>query len=122
MPVPPRGRRRVCSTLRTATTNRSGSAPSRTRSRRTDRLSRPRRDPHRCAPSRWHTTRRVDSLAQVTDEVVHCFKCPRLVAWREQVALEKRAAYRDWEYWGRPIPGFGDANARLLIVGLAPAA
>ncbi len=64
----------------------------------------------------------MDSLAQVTSEVVNCFKCPRLVAWREQVAREKRAAYRDWEYWGRPIPGFGDARARLLIVGLAPAA
>lgn len=48
--------------------------------------------------------------------------CPRLVAWREQVAHEKRAAYRDWEYWGRPIPGFGDPAARLFIVGLAPAA
>jgi uracil-DNA glycosylase len=64
----------------------------------------------------------VDSLAQVTDEVVQCFKCPRLVAWREQVAREKRAAFRDWEYWGRPVPGFGDPRAQLLVVGLAPAA
>jgi uracil-DNA glycosylase family 4 len=63
-----------------------------------------------------------DSLAAVTAEIVDCFACPRLVAWREQVAVEKVARYRDWEYWGRPIPGFGDPAARLLIVGLAPAA
>jgi uracil-DNA glycosylase family 4 len=63
-----------------------------------------------------------DSLAQVTAEIVDCFKCPRLVAWREQVAVEKRASYAGEEYWGRPAPGFGDPNARLLIVGLAPAA
>jgi uracil-DNA glycosylase family 4 len=48
--------------------------------------------------------------------------CPRLVAWREQVAVEKRAAYREWTYWGRPVPGFGDPDAKLLVVGLAPAA
>jgi uracil-DNA glycosylase len=64
----------------------------------------------------------VDSLANVTDEIVNCFKCPRLVAWREEVARQKRAAFRDWDYWGRPVPGFGDPRARLLIVGLAPAA
>src|SRR5437764_8972840 len=64
----------------------------------------------------------MDSLPQVSADVVECFKCPRLVAWRELVAQEKRAAYRDWEYWGRPVPGFGDPAARLLIVGLAPAA
>ncbi|MEX2530410.1 MAG: uracil-DNA glycosylase [Gemmatimonadota bacterium] len=55
-------------------------------------------------------------------EVVVCRACPRLVAWREEVAREKRAAFRDEEYWGRPVPGFGDPAARLLIVGLAPAA
>jgi uracil-DNA glycosylase family 4 len=55
-------------------------------------------------------------------EIVACRACPRLVAWREQVAREKRRAYRDWEYWGRPVPGFGDPAARLLIVGLAPGA
>jgi uracil-DNA glycosylase family 4 len=54
--------------------------------------------------------------------VVTCRRCPRLVAHRERVALEKRRAYRDWEYWGRPLPGFGDPAARLLVVGLAPAA
>jgi uracil-DNA glycosylase family 4 len=63
-----------------------------------------------------------DSLARVTAEIVECRACPRLVAWREQVAREKRAAFRDEEYWGRPIPGFGDPGAHLVIVGLAPAA
>src|SRR6266567_4419549 len=63
-----------------------------------------------------------DSLDRVTREVVSCRKCPRLVAWREQVALEKRAAYRQCEYWARPVPGFGDPAAELLVVGLAPAA
>lgn len=65
---------------------------------------------------------REDSLDAVEREVVSCRRCPRLVAWREAVAQEKRAAYRAEDYWGRPIPGFGDANANLLIVGLAPAA
>ncbi|MEY2417513.1 MAG: uracil-DNA glycosylase [Actinomycetota bacterium] len=56
------------------------------------------------------------------DEIVHCRKCPRLVAWREHVAVEKRASYADEEYWARPVPGFGDAAARIVVVGLAPAA
>jgi uracil-DNA glycosylase family 4 len=70
----------------------------------------------------------VDSSpAQVTLEalaarVFECRACPRLVAWREQVAREKRAAFRDETYWGRPITGFGDARARVLLLGLAPAA
>ncbi len=55
-------------------------------------------------------------------EIVGCRACPRLVEWREQVALEKRAAYRDEEYWGRPITGFGDPDARIVVLGLAPAA
>jgi uracil-DNA glycosylase family 4 len=63
-----------------------------------------------------------DSLARVASEVTICRACPRLVAWREEVATEKRAAYRHEEYWGRPVPGFGDSAARLLVVGLAPAA
>jgi uracil-DNA glycosylase family 4 len=54
--------------------------------------------------------------------IIACRLCPRLVAWREQVAHEKRRAFRDWEYWGRPVPGFGDPAARLFIVGLAPGA
>jgi uracil-DNA glycosylase family 4 len=63
-----------------------------------------------------------DSLERVTADVVGCFACPRLVAWRELVAAEKRAAYRDQEYWARPVPGFGDPAATLMVVGLAPAA
>jgi uracil-DNA glycosylase family 4 len=65
---------------------------------------------------------RAAALAAVTSEVVQCRACPRLVAWREQVAAEKRRAYADWDYWGRPVPPFGDPDARVMIVGLAPAA
>ena len=61
-------------------------------------------------------------LNALRDEVVACRACPRLVAWREQVAVEKRAAYSDQNYWGRPVPGFGDPAARILVVGLAPGA
>jgi len=64
----------------------------------------------------------VDSLPALTAEIIECRECPRLVAWREHVAVEKRAAFRDEEYWGRPVPGFGDPAAHLLVVGLAPAA
>ena len=64
----------------------------------------------------------TDSLTRVTAEIVECRLCPRLVEWREAVGREKRAAFRDWEYWGRPVPGFGDPLARLVVVGLAPAA
>ncbi len=63
-----------------------------------------------------------DSFSSLEAEVVACRRCPRLVAWREQTARVKRAAFVDWEYWGRPLPGFGDPLARVLIVGLAPAA
>ena len=58
----------------------------------------------------------------LTNEIVNCRACPRLVEWREQVAREKRRAYRDWDYWGQPVLGFGDHTARLLVVGLAPGA
>ena len=64
----------------------------------------------------------MDSLERVTAEIVDCFACPRLVAWRELVAEEKRASFAHEAYWGRPVPGFGDPAARLLVVGLAPAA
>jgi uracil-DNA glycosylase len=64
----------------------------------------------------------VSELASLEREVVECRRCPRLVEWREQVAREKRAAFRDWDYWGRPVPGFGDPAARVLLLGLAPAA
>ena len=62
------------------------------------------------------------ALAVITAEVVACRRCPRLVAWREKVAAEKRASFAGEEYWGRPVPGFGDPSATLLVVGLAPAA
>ncbi len=61
-------------------------------------------------------------LRVLNEEIVACRKCRRLVKYREKVAREKRRAYRDWEYWGKPVPGFGDAQAQLLILGLAPAA
>ena len=64
----------------------------------------------------------ADSLAQLEAEVVDCRRCPRLVEWRERVAREKVARHRDETYWGRPVPGFGDPAARILVVGLAPAA
>ncbi len=62
------------------------------------------------------------SLADLWDDIVVCRLCPRLVEWRERTAREKRASFANWEYWGRPVPGFGDPQARILIVGLAPAA
>ena len=65
---------------------------------------------------------RARALAVLADEIVACRLCPRLVSWREQVAQQKRRAYSDEEYWGRPVPGFGDPDASLLIVGLAPGA
>jgi uracil-DNA glycosylase len=61
-------------------------------------------------------------LQTISDEVCSCRKCLRLVKYRERVAQEKRRAYREWTYWGRPVPGFGDARAKLFILGLAPAA
>jgi uracil-DNA glycosylase family 4 len=61
-------------------------------------------------------------LDKLNREIIACRKCPRLVAWREEVARLKRRAYRDQEYWGKPVPGFGDPQARVLVVGLAPGA
>jgi len=61
-------------------------------------------------------------LHVLNEEIVSCHKCPRLVVYRERVAQEKRRAFRDWTYWGKPVPGFGDPLAQLLILGLAPAA
>jgi uracil-DNA glycosylase len=61
-------------------------------------------------------------LDDLREDVVACRRCPRLVAWREQVARERKAAFADQEYWGRPLPGFGDPQARMLVLGLAPAA
>ena len=62
------------------------------------------------------------ALAALTAEIVACRRCPRLVEWRERVAREKVARFRDETYWGRPLPGFGDPDARILLLGLAPAA
>ena len=64
----------------------------------------------------------VRSLLTIEDEIVVCARCPRLVAWRERVAREKVARFADQDYWGRPVPGFGDPSARIVVVGLAPAA
>jgi uracil-DNA glycosylase len=65
---------------------------------------------------------RVKRLSTLASDVTACRRCPRLVAWREQVARERRAAFAEEEYWGRPLPGFGDPDARVLLLGLAPAA
>ncbi|HVT14066.1 MAG TPA: uracil-DNA glycosylase [Fimbriimonadaceae bacterium] len=61
-------------------------------------------------------------MDRLNEEIVACHACPRLVAWREQVAREKKKQFADWDYWGRPVPNFGDPDADRLIVGLAPAA
>ena len=61
-------------------------------------------------------------LTILDKEVIACRRCPRLVAYREKIAAEKRRAYRDHEYWGKPVPGFGDIDARVLVLGLAPGA
>jgi uracil-DNA glycosylase family 4 len=66
--------------------------------------------------------KKAEELRAIAEEVVACRKCPRLVEYREKVAREKRRAFRDWTYWGKPVPGFGDPSAKLLILGLAPAA
>jgi uracil-DNA glycosylase family 4 len=65
---------------------------------------------------------KLDGCQALNARIIACRKCPRLVAWREQVARQKRAAFRNQEYWGRPVPGFGDPDARVLVCGLAPAA
>ena len=64
----------------------------------------------------------MTSLETIASQVIRCRRCPRLVSWREETAAQKRASYRDEDYWGKPVPGFGDPEARVLIVGLAPAA
>lgn len=64
----------------------------------------------------------MESLEKINDEIIKCRKCPRLVDRREKTAEEKTRRFEDWDYWGKPVPGFGDPNARFVIVGLAPAA
>jgi uracil-DNA glycosylase len=81
----------------------------------------PPRDQEIATPGRGITASSRD-MAALAREVTACRRCPRLVSWREEVARQKRAAYAGEEYWGHPVPGFGDPEARVLVVGLAPAA
>jgi uracil-DNA glycosylase len=74
------------------------------------------------SPGGVNLAQEMRALNQLNAKIVRCRKCPRLVAYREKVAREKRLAYRDWDYWGKPVPGFGDPRAKLLVLGLAPAA
>lgn len=74
------------------------------------------------AASAARSAARRTALARIEAEVIDCRRCPRLVDWRERVAQEKVARFRSDEYWGRPVPGFGDPDARILLLGLAPAA
>src|ERR1700722_549953 len=69
-----------------------------------------------------HLGSQLEALTQLNARIVRCRLCPRLVKYREKVAREKRAAFQTWDYWGKPVPGFGDPEAKLLILGLAPAA
>ena len=64
----------------------------------------------------------VQNIHKVRSEVIQCVECPRLVSFRTKIAQEKRKSYMDWDYWGKPVPGYGDPNSNLLILGLAPAA
>ena len=73
-------------------------------------------------PAAAMSRRSTSELEELTASITGCRRCPRLVAWREQVAEEKRSAFQDEEYWGRPVPGFGDPAASLVVIGLAPAA
>lgn len=78
--------------------------------------------PVRSSTAAMKTVQPADALNVLNRTIVNCRKCPRLVRYRENVARVKRRAYREQTYWGRPVPGFGDANAELLIIGLAPGA
>jgi uracil-DNA glycosylase family 4 len=73
-------------------------------------------------PSPSRPDQAAEALDALSEEISRCRACPRLVAWREEVAVQRRAAYRDETYWGRPVPGFGDPAARVVVIGLAPAA
>jgi uracil-DNA glycosylase len=73
-------------------------------------------------PGTRNVTPKHLTLENLNSEIIACRQCPRLVEWREEVARVKRKAYRDQEYWGKPVPGFGDPHARVLVVGLAPGA
>ena len=69
-----------------------------------------------------HSSESSKNFEALNKKIIACRNCPRLVAWREEVALIKRKTYLDWDYWGKPVPGFGDHSARVLVVGLAPGA
>jgi len=77
---------------------------------------------HDARPSKGNRPSRTEPLRLVRDAIVACKRCPRLRAYCRRIGQEKRRAYRDYSYWARPVPGFGDPQARLMIVGLAPAA
>ena len=64
----------------------------------------------------------INNIKNVVNDIISCRECPRLVSFREEIALKKRKSYEEWEYWGKPVPGFGDINSKLLVLGLAPAA
>jgi len=68
------------------------------------------------------TDSHIEKLAALTEEIVSCRMCTRLVDWREKIGKEKRASYKDWDYWAKPVPSFGDPDAPLVLLGLAPAA
>ncbi len=83
-------------------------------------VSLPSRDRQEAVPRLYH--RKLDALKILQREIVSCERCPRLVAYRAEVGRVKRRAYRDWDYWAKPVPSFGDPHARLLLIGLAPGA
>jgi uracil-DNA glycosylase family 4 len=80
------------------------------------------RAPERTDANPIHLKQARNGLVLLNEEIVACTRCPRLVAYREKIGREKRRAYRDWEYWAKPVTGFGDPQARVLILGLAPGA
>src|SRR3954451_16383449 len=98
---------------------RSPRGPSSGRSMTTDQARVP---VTRSAAGFVRSARGARDLAVLDARVSGCRACPRLVAWREEVARGKRASFRDWDYWGRPVPGLGPSDARIGVVGLAPAA
>jgi len=64
----------------------------------------------------------INNINKIVNDIISCRECSRLVSFREEIATKKRKSYEKWEYWGKPVPGFGDINSKLLILGLAPAA
>src|ERR1700733_12146105 len=115
IPLDPRGEGGVEKTLRSPREERESQSASKN-------LFRMRNSQPVAAQSKFLTTNTPHWLTVLNREVIACVRCPRLVAYREQIAREKRRAYRDHEYWGKPVPGFGDPEARVLIMGLAPGA